>query len=80
MKFSEFKLNETILDALFYMNFEEATEIQIKAIPYHIRWKRPDRLCADRNGKTAAFVLPTLNQIADAPSDGVQVAHFVPHT
>ena len=25
--------NETLLDALFYMNFEEATEIQEKAIP-----------------------------------------------
>jgi ATP-dependent RNA helicase CshB len=33
MKFTDFNLNDTILDALFYMNFEEATEIQEKAIP-----------------------------------------------
>ena len=32
-KFTDFGLNETLLDALFYMNFEEATEIQEKAIP-----------------------------------------------
>lgn len=32
-KFTDFGLNETLLDALSYMNFEEATEIQEKAIP-----------------------------------------------
>ena len=32
-KFTHFGLNETLLDALSYMNFEEATEIQEKAIP-----------------------------------------------
>ena len=32
-KFTDFGLNETLLNALSYMNFEEATEIQEKAIP-----------------------------------------------
>ena len=78
MKFSEFKLNETILDALFYMNFEEATEIQIKAIPTILSGKDLIGCAQTGTGKTAAFVLPTLNQIADAPSDGVQVLILCP--
>ena len=78
MKFSEFKLNETILDALFYMNFEEATEIQIKAIPTILDGKDLIGCAQTGTGKTAAFVLPTLNQIADAPSDGVQVLILCP--
>ena len=78
MKFSEFKLNETILDALFYMNFEEATEIQIKAIPTILEGKDLIGCAQTGTGKTAAFVLPTLNQIADAPSDGVQVLILCP--
>ena len=59
MKFSEFKLNETILDALFYMNFEEATEIQIKAIPTILEGKDLIGCAQTGTGKTAAFVLPT---------------------
>lgn len=78
MKFTEFKLNETILDALFYMNFEEATEIQIKAIPTILEGKDLIGCAQTGTGKTAAFVLPTLNQIANSPSDGVQVLILCP--
>ena len=78
MKFSDFKLNDTILDALFYMNFEEATEIQEKAIPTILEGKDLIGCAQTGTGKTAAFVLPTLNQIADAPSDGVQVLILCP--
>ena len=28
MKFTDFGLNDALLDALYYMNFEDATEIQ----------------------------------------------------
>ena len=78
MKFTDFNLNDTILDALFYMNFEEATEIQIKAIPTILAGKDLIGCAQTGTGKTAAFVLPTLNQIADAPSDGVQVLILCP--
>jgi len=73
MKFTDFNLSDTILDALFYMNFEDATEIQEKAIPLILEGKDLIGCAQTGTGKTAAFVLPTLNQIADAPSDGVQV-------
>ena len=78
MKFTDFNLSDTILDALFYMNFEDATEIQEKAIPLILQGKDLIGCAQTGTGKTAAFVLPTLNQIADAPSDGVQVLILCP--
>ena len=72
-KFTDFGLNETLLDALSYMNFEEATEIQEKAIPTILEGKDLIGCAQTGTGKTAAFVLPTLNQVAEEQSDGVQV-------
>ena len=78
MKFKDFGLNETLLDALFHMNFEEATEIQEKAIPYILSGKDLIGCAQTGTGKTAAFVLPTLNQLSETPSDGVQVLILCP--
>lgn len=77
-KFTDFGLNETLLDALFYMNFEEATEIQEKAIPTILSGKDLIGCAQTGTGKTAAFVLPTLNQVAEEHSDGVQVLILCP--
>lgn len=77
-KFTDFGLNETILDALSYMNFEEATEIQEKAIPTILEGKDLIGCAQTGTGKTAAFVLPTLNQVAEEQSDGVQVLILCP--
>ena len=78
MKFTDFGLNDTLLDALFYMNFEEATEIQEKAIPTILAGKDLIGCAQTGTGKTAAFVLPTLNQVAEEESDGVQVLILCP--
>ena len=77
-KFTDFGLNDTLLDALFYMNFEEATEIQEKAIPTILSGKDLIGCAQTGTGKTAAFVLPTLNQVAEEHSDGVQVLILCP--
>ncbi|MGB0508786.1 MAG: DEAD/DEAH box helicase [Schleiferiaceae bacterium] len=77
-KFTDFGLNDTLLDALFYMNFEEATEIQEKAIPTILEGKDLIGCAQTGTGKTAAFVLPTLNQVAEEESDGVQVLILCP--
>jgi superfamily II DNA/RNA helicase len=78
MKFEDFGLNETILDALFYMNFEEATEIQEKAIPHILSGKDLIGCAQTGTGKTAAFVLPTLNQLTEAQENGVKVLILCP--
>ena len=77
-KFTDFGLNETLLEALSYMNFEEATEIQEKAIPTILEGKDLIGCAQTGTGKTAAFVLPTLNQVAEEQSDGVQVLILCP--
>ena len=38
MKFSEFDLNDTLLEAIYYANFDEATEIQAKAFYNKVRY------------------------------------------
>jgi superfamily II DNA/RNA helicase len=78
MKFEDFGLNETILDALFYMNFEEATEIQEKAIPFILGGKDLIGCAQTGTGKTAAFVLPTLNQLTEEQEVGVKVLILCP--
>ncbi len=78
MKFSDFKLNNTLLDALYYMNFEEATEIQIQAIPIILEGRDLIGCAQTGTGKTAAFVLPTLNQVSEEPVEGVQVLILCP--
>ena len=78
MKFEDFGLNETILDALFYMNFEEATEIQEKAIPFILGGKDLIGCAQTGTGKTAAFVLPTLNQLTEEQEHGVKVLILCP--
>ncbi len=70
MNFKDFNLSPTILEAISYMGFEEATPIQQQAIPAIIN--RKDLLaCAQTGtGKTAAFMLPVLNALAQEKEQG----------
>ncbi|MBE9484838.1 MAG: DEAD/DEAH box helicase [Bacteroidetes bacterium] len=64
MQFTEFGLNEQLLEAISYMGFEKATPIQDQAIP-HIMQGADLIACAQTGtGKTAAYILPILNKIA----------------
>ena len=58
-------LDEKIISALKDLNYEEATEIQKKAIP--VALKKRDILAAAQSGtgKTAAFVLPILTELLE---------------
>ena len=58
-------LDDKIINALKDLNYEEATEIQKKAIPIAI--KKRDILAAAQSGtgKTAAFLLPILTEILE---------------
>jgi len=63
MKFTEFKLEKKLLDAIDYMGFEQATPVQEQAIPEILKGK--DLICCAQTGtgKTAAFILPVLNKL-----------------
>ncbi len=65
MKFNELRLNNTLLEALSYMGFEDATPIQELAIPAILDKKDLIASAQTGTGKTAAFVLPVLNALLE---------------
>lgn len=68
MTFTELGLNESLLEALGYMNFEKATPIQEQAIPVLLQGGDIIGCAQTGTGKTAAFVLPILHKLTSGIS------------
>ncbi|NBC24094.1 MAG: DEAD/DEAH box helicase [Bacteroidetes bacterium] len=64
MKFDEFDLDTEIIEAIGYMGFKEATPIQEKSIPIILAGIDLVGCAQTGTGKTAAFLLPTIQKIA----------------
>ncbi|SNQ30148.1 DEAD/DEAH box helicase [Acinetobacter apis] len=66
--FADFSLHESLQQALEALNFTSPTPVQEQAIPAALAGK--DLLVSSQtgSGKTAAFLLPTLNQLAESDS------------
>ena len=56
MKFQELNLSDTLLEAISFMGFEEATPIQEQAIPAIMEHKDLIASAQTGTGKTAAFI------------------------
>ena len=78
MKFTELQLNEHVLEALAYMNFEEATPIQEKAIPVILENKDLIACAQTGTGKTGAFVIPLLNKLVGKETRSTDTLIIVP--
>ena len=78
MTFDDFKFNEGINDALFYTGFKNPTPIQEQAIPKIIEGHDLLATAQTGTGKTAAFMLPVLNKIANNPSHKINTLVVVP--
>jgi superfamily II DNA/RNA helicase len=78
MTFDEFGFNERVTDALFYMGFQKPTPIQELAIPKIISGVDVLATAQTGTGKTAAFVLPILHQLASHPSHHIDTLVIVP--
>ena len=78
MKFSEFGLDEQILEAIHYAGFEEATPIQEKSIPIILQNRDMIGCAQTGTGKTAAFILPVLQQIKKEHIKGTSTLIIVP--
>ncbi len=78
MKFSEFDLHDDILDALYDMAFDEATEIQEKTIPVILEGRDLIACAQTGTGKTAAFMLPVIEKISALPSGKTRALVIVP--
>lgn len=80
MRFDEILTNDDVLDGLWDMHFDECTPIQEQAIPV-IMEGRDLLACAQTGtGKTAAYLLPVINMLADGgyPEDAVNCVVMAP--
>ena len=80
MRFDEFDFNYDVLDALDAMHFEECTPIQEKAIPAALSGHDLIAVAQTGTGKTAAYILPVLNRLADGefPADAINCIVMAP--
>lgn len=78
MRFDDFNLDASIIEAISYMNFTEATPVQEQAIPAILQGRDLIACAQTGTGKTAAFVLPVLNSLVQHPNDGVDTVIIVP--
>ena len=80
MRFDEILTNDDVLDGLWDMHFDECTPVQEMTIPI-IMEGRDLLACAQTGtGKTAAYLLPVINKLADGgyPSDAVNCVVMSP--
>lgn len=63
MNFNEFGLDDQLIEAISHIGFEKATPIQEQAIPAIIDGKDLIGSAQTGTGKTAAFLLPVLNEL-----------------
>lgn len=64
MRFSDLDLEDSVLDALDAMNFQECTPVQEHTIPILLEGKDLIGVAQTGTGKTAAYLLPILNQLS----------------
>src|SRR5438445_6073955 len=67
MRFSDFKLSESILRAVAAEGYVTATPIQERAIPQALAGRDVLGCAQTGTGKTAAFALPILDRLARTP-------------
>jgi superfamily II DNA/RNA helicase len=80
MKFSDLKLQGSVLDALDAMRFDECTPIQEQAIPIILEGRDLIAVAQTGTGKTAAFLLPILDKLSTGhyPEDAINCVVMSP--
>ena len=69
MKFEEFGFDPRLLDGITAIGYKETTPIQEQAIPVILQGKDLIGSAQTGTGKTAAFLLPLINNIITSPHD-----------
>lgn len=78
MIFDDLDLNPELLESINYMGFSETTPIQEKAIPVILEGCDLIACAQTGTGKTAAYLLPVMNQIAEKRSGHTHTLVLVP--
>ena len=78
MTFKELGFSDSILESLSYMGFENATPIQVQAIPQIFEGHDLLASAQTGTGKTAAFMLPILDRIVNLNVESTTALIIVP--
>ncbi|MCC8094753.1 MAG: DEAD/DEAH box helicase [Tannerellaceae bacterium] len=80
MRFDELNLEDAVLDGLDAMNFQETTPVQELTIPVILEGKDLIACAQTGTGKTAAYVLPLINELSkgEYPADAVNAIIMAP--
>ena len=78
MTFDDFNFHPSIADAIYYTGFKKPTPIQEQAIPKILEGTDLLATAQTGTGKTAAFMLPILNKLAENHSDHINTMVIAP--
>ena len=80
MQFDELNLEDSVLDGLYAMNFQEMTPVQELSIPPILEGKDVIACAQTGTGKTAAYVLPVINELSKGgyPDDEINAIIMAP--
>ena len=78
MIFDDLDLNPELLESIDYMGFSETTPIQEKAIPVILSGRDLIGCAQTGTGKTAAYLLPVMNNISEKRPDHTHTLILVP--
>jgi ATP-dependent RNA helicase RhlE len=78
MKFSELNLHPSLMEGLDAMGFEETTPIQEQSIPELIKGRDIVGCAQTGTGKTAAFLIPTIERVLKSKNNGVKALVIAP--
>lgn len=79
MKFKDYPIHPSLLQAIEELGYKRPTDIQYKVIPHILNGEDVMAVAPTGTGKTAAFAIPLLHKVqANAHRKGVQVLVMVP--
>ncbi len=78
MKFKNLNISKNLLEAIEYFRFEELTKIQEAVIPTALENKDILACSQTGSGKTAAFLIPLIEQISIENKKGIQALIICP--
>ena len=80
MRFDELLTNDSVLDGLWDMHFDECTPIQEHTIPAVLEGRDVLACAQTGTGKTAAYLLPVINELAEVgfPENAVNCVVMAP--
>lgn len=77
MKFTEFNFHENLLEGIAASNYEDATPVQEQVIPLVLQGRDIIASAQTGTGKTAAFLLPLLNQLLTSHHDDHHISAMI---